>query len=128
MRKIVGNFNFEKLITLETTKNLLDLPWNAHPNFEGVELKHLITAKESQGIFSYHLVRILPYKKIGYHNHQEQIETHEVMDGSGICILDGQEYPYQPSCMTIFPQKVNHEIIAKAEGLMLLAKFFPALC
>ena len=128
MKKLIVNFDFEKLITLETTKNLTDLPWNAHPKFEGVELKHLIMAKESQDLFSYHLVRILPYKKIGYHNHHDQIETHEVISGSGICILDGQEYPYKPGCITIFPQKINHEIRATAEGLVLLAKFFPARC
>ncbi|WP_347223788.1 hypothetical protein [Bacteroides congonensis] len=27
--------------------------------FEGVELKHIITAKDTDGKFSYHLVRIL---------------------------------------------------------------------
>lgn len=128
MKTILNNFDFEKLITRETTKNLVDLPWNAHPNFEGVELKHLITARESEGTFSYHLVRISPYKKIGNHNHQEQTETHEVIGGSGICTLDGKEYSYESGSMTIFPKKINHEIIATSEGLMLLAKFFPALC
>lgn len=26
-----------------------DLPWNRHPDFEGVELKHLITGQETGG-------------------------------------------------------------------------------
>ncbi len=27
-----------------------DLPWNPHPDFEGVELKHLITKRETGGL------------------------------------------------------------------------------
>ena len=29
-----------------------DLPWNPHPDFEGVELKHLITKRETGGCAS----------------------------------------------------------------------------
>lgn len=44
-----------------------DIPWSKHPTFDGVKLKHIVTAQETEGQFSYHLVRIAPGKTIGNH-------------------------------------------------------------
>ena len=38
------------------------IEWSKHPVFEGVELKHIITAKDTNGEYSYHLVKIAPQK------------------------------------------------------------------
>ena len=38
------------------------IEWSKHPIFDGVELKHIITGKDTEGQFSYHLVRIAPGK------------------------------------------------------------------
>lgn len=56
------NNGFLKLPT--TTLEFADIPWSKHPTFDGVELKHIITAKETGGQFSYHLVRIASNKSI----------------------------------------------------------------
>ena len=104
------------------------IPWSAHPVFDGVELKHIITAKDTDGAFSYHLVRIAPYKQIGDHIHETQLETHEVIAGEGICVNDGYSQRYTPGVIAILPAKVHHEVQAGAQGLYLFAKFFPALC
>ena len=55
------------------------IEWSKHPTFEGVELKHIITGKQTEGQFSYHLVRIAPGKAIKNHIHETQLETHEVV-------------------------------------------------
>lgn len=122
------NFNTNgKLLLTEKLIFFKDIPWAEHPTFDGVELKHLLTSKETNGEFSYHLVKIAPNKKIGVHIHETQLETHEVIDGRGICINSGKEFIYESGSISIFPMKVPHEITAGKDGLYLFAKFIPAL-
>ncbi len=102
--------------------------WSKHPAFEGVELKHIITSEKTGGQFSFHLVRIAPNKKIGNHIHEKQLETHEVISGTGVCVNNGTELSYEPGVISIFPIGVPHEVIAGRDGLYLFAKFMPALC
>lgn len=116
-----------QLLLPDTEVAFTELPWRQHPTFDGVELKHIVTAKQSGGQFSYHLVRIAPNKKIGNHVHLQQLETHEVICGRGVCINNGCNLDYQAGVISIFPANQPHEIIAGAEGLYLFAKFIPAL-
>ena len=117
-----------KLLLPDATVTFDVIPWSKHPAFEGVELKHIITSERTDGQFSYHLVRIAPNKKIGNHIHEKQLETHEVISGTGVCVNDGVELPYEAGIISIFPVGVPHEVIAGDDGLCLFAKFMPALC
>ena len=117
-----------KLLLKDATVTFDAIPWSKHPTFEGVELKHIITSERTDGQFSYHLVRIAPNKKIGSHIHEKQLETHEVISGTGVCVNDGVELPYETGVISIFPISVPHEVIAGDDGLCLFAKFMPALC
>ncbi len=117
-----------KLLLKDVTVTFDAIPWSKHPAFEGVELKHIITSERTDGQFSYHLVRIAPNKKIGSHIHEKQLETHEVISGTGVCVNDGVELPYETGVISIFPIGVPHEVIAGDDGLCLFAKFMPALC
>ena len=117
-----------KLLLKDATVTFDAIPWSKHPAFEGVELKHIITSERTDGEFSYHLVRIAPNKKIGNHIHEKQLETHEVISGTGVCVNDGVELPYETGIISIFPVGVPHEVIAGGDGLCLFAKFMPALC
>ena len=117
-----------KLLLPDATVTFDAIPWSKHPAFEGVELKHIITSERTDGQFSYHLVRIAPNKKIGSHIHEKQLETHEVISGTGACVNDGVELPYETGVISIFPIGVPHEVIAGDDGLCLFAKFMPALC
>ena len=117
-----------KLLLPDATITFDAIPWSKHPTFEGVELKHIITSERTDGQFSYHLVRIAPNKKIGNHIHEKQLETHEVISGTGVCVNDGVELPYETGVISIFPIGVPHEVIAGDDGLCLFAKFMPALC
>lgn len=103
------------------------VPWAAHPAFAGVQLKPLVTAAETGGAFSYHLVRIQPGCEIGLHTHDPQLETHEVIAGAGVCECGGQRIGYQPGVVAILPAGVPHKVTAGPEGLCLFAKFMPAL-
>jgi len=125
---VFEDFNVGSLSLPKGKVEFSALQWHQHPTFAGVELKHLIMAQDTEGKFSYHLVKIAPNKKIGLHIHENQLETHEVIAGSGICFNDGVEIEYKPGVISIFPASVQHEIMADAEGLFLFAKFFPALC
>ena len=117
-----------KLLLPDAEVSFDAVPWSKHPTFEGVELKHIITSEKTDGRFSYHLVRIAPNKKIGNHIHEKQLETHEIISGTGECVNDGVTLPYEAGVVSIFPIGVPHEVIAGKEGLCLLAKFMPALC
>ena len=117
-----------KLLLPDAEISFAAIPWSKHPAFEGVELKHIITSERTGGQFSYHLVRIAPNKKIGSHIHEKQLETHEVISGTGVCVNDGVELPYETGVISIFPIGVPHEVIAGDDGLCLFAKFMPALC
>lgn len=104
-----------------------DIPWSRHPVFEGVELKHLVSGGQTEGQFSYHLVRIAPNCSIGSHVHEGQLETHEVIAGDGVCMNDGSRIPYGPGVITILAKGRPHEVTAGGAGLCLFAKFIPAL-
>ncbi len=117
-----------KLLLPDATVTFDAIPWSKHSAFEGVELKHIITSERTDGQFSYHLVRIAPNKKIGNHIHEKQLETHEVISGTGMCVNDGVELSYEAGVISIFPVGVPHEVIAGDDGICLFAKFMPALC
>ncbi|MDE7206942.1 MAG: cupin domain-containing protein [Lachnospiraceae bacterium] len=117
-----------KLLLPNTTVPFDVIAWVKHPSFEGVELKHLITSEKTDGQFSFHLVRIAPNKKIGSHIHEKQLETHEVISGTGVCINNGATLSYETGVISVFPAGIPHEVIAGADGLFLFAKFMPALC
>jgi mannose-6-phosphate isomerase-like protein (cupin superfamily) len=74
--------------------NVKDLPWHEHPTFSGVALKHLITAKNTDGKFSSHLVRVNSGCEIGEHIHEGKWELHEVIKGHGKCIIESKEVAY----------------------------------
>lgn len=127
-QKLFEAFNNGGMALPERTVQFADIPWSKHPTFEGVELKHMITGKDTDGKFSYHLVRIAPNKSILNHIHETQLETHEVIDGAGVCVNDGVLLNYEPGVISILPAKVPHEVKAGQDGLCLFAKFMPALC
>ena len=114
--------------TPATTVSFADIPWSNHPVYEGVALKHLVTAKDTDGQFSYHLVHIASGKSIESHIHETQCEIHEVIAGSGSCICQGAVISYCMGTISVMPAGVAHEVNAGAEGLCLFAKFMPALC
>lgn len=121
-------FNTEGSLRLpHKTAAFGDIPWSRHQTFEGVELKHIVTAKDTGGQFSFHLVRIAPGRAIGSHIHQSQLETHEVIAGTGVCVNDGSELAYEPGVVSIFPMGSPHAVTAGPGGLYLFAKFIPAL-
>ena len=121
-------FETGKLLLPSNQINFESVSWSPHAKFEGVALKHLITSKDTNGVFSYHLVRIAPNMKIGMHIHETQLETHEVIAGNGICINEGKELSYETGVISILPAGAEHEVIADTEGVYLFAKFIPALC
>lgn len=128
-KNLFEKFNSDgKLLLPNTTISFGDIPWSPHPTFEGVELKHIITSQQTNGQFSYHLVKIAPSKKIGNHVHDKQLETHEVISGNGTCLNNSTEIAYAPGVISIFPIGSPHEVIAGSDGLYLFAKFIPALC
>lgn len=116
-----------KLLLPGKAVSFSDIPWTPHAKFEGVELKHIITSKDTDGQFSYHLIRIAPNHSIGSHTHPKQVETHEVIAGKGVCVNNGTELTYEPGVISIMPVGLPHEVNAGPDGMYLFAKFIPPL-
>jgi quercetin dioxygenase-like cupin family protein len=112
----------------ERTIQAQDIAWIKHPVFAGVFLKHVIQGDMTGQQLSCHIVKIDPGCTLDNHTHAAQWELHEVIAGSGICTLDGNTLPYAAGQMTVIPSGTPHAVTAGDEGLVLLAKFFPALC
>lgn len=104
-----------------------DLPWNFHPTFPGVSLKHLIIGKDTSGKFSSHLVRVNGGCEIGEHIHEGKWELHEIIAGQGKCIIEGKEIDYIEGVSAIIPAETSHIVKAVDNDLYILAKFVPAL-
>ena len=111
----------EKDITTES------LPWNPHPKFAGVSLRHLVTGKDTGGRMSLHHVRIVPGCAIGDHAHAGQVETHDVLEGAGTCSLEGKRITYVPGVLGVMPADRVHRVDAGEKGMLLLATFAPPL-
>lgn len=104
-----------------------DIPWSRHPKFKGVYLKHLVKGADTQGRLSCHIVKLDPRAVLEEHVHEDQWELHEVIEGEGAFFLQNKETPYHPGHLGVIPEGVEHKVAAGKSGLVLLAKFFPAL-
>lgn len=120
-------FDNGKLYINDTCIDVEQLEWNAHPTFKGVSLKHVIKGESTDGMVSYHLVKVEPGCEIKIHNHPGKTEVHEVVDGSGYCMLDDKKLDYHVGTVGFIPADIYHSVRAGSEGLFLFAKFFPAL-
>lgn len=122
-KQLFTDFENGKFTAFGQAIDVSSLPWNAHKDFEGVFLKNIVTPEHTKGLFTCHLVRIEPGKKIGMHTHPASIELHEVIAGEGKCITEHGEIPYAPGEMAVLPDNSPHEVLAGDSGLCLFAKF-----
>ena len=123
---ILNMFNEGRIVLGSKEIVVNQLPWNEHPTFSGVALKHLITGKDTDYKFSSHIVRIKAGCEIGNHIHEGKWELHEVIQGSGKCIISDQQISYSAGTIATIPADIPHRVQAN-EDLYLLAKFVPAL-
>lgn len=101
--------------------------WKAHPEFKGVYLKNIIKGKDTDGLFSSHMVKIDPGCCLENHCHENQLELHEVIEGKGTCQLIEEKFEYHLGKMAVIPKGEFHMVKAGKNGLTLLAKFFPGM-
>ena len=99
---------------------------NKHATFEGVYLKHYIKGADILGLLSCHVVNCRD-KILEEHVHENQWELHEVLSGEGEFVLESKNGDYRPGVMGVIPKGKKHKVRAGKNGLILLAKFFPAL-
>ncbi len=126
----MNNMNFFEIIRavgLTGVKETASIDWKAHPKFSGVSLKHVITGSDTGGRISSHIVRIDPFCELGDHTHEGRVEIHEVVSGTGICIIDGSEHSYECGVTAVILPDAHHSVRAGRDGLSLMAKFSPAL-
>ena len=124
---ILQAFTDGQIFSNSHNEQVKDLPWHDHPTFPGVSLKHLITAKDSEGKFSSHLVRVKRGCEIGEHIHAGKWELHEVFDGQGICRINGEKIDYVKGVAAVIPADIPHVVQATERDLYIMAKFVPAL-
>ncbi|MCP4115807.1 MAG: cupin domain-containing protein [Desulfobacteraceae bacterium] len=111
----------------DRSEKLSDAERVEHPQFKGVYLKLMIKGADTSGRFSSHLVRIAPECTLENHCHENQLELHEVLEGEGSCRLMDKRFDYHSGKMAVIPKGENHMVRAGKNGLILAAKFFPAM-
>ncbi len=62
----------------------MEKPWYSHPAWNGVFLKDLVTAKETGGAFSYHLVRVSRNCEVADHDHETAVGVERGPRGHGL--------------------------------------------
>jgi len=92
-----------------------------------VYLKHLVKGELTGGRLSCHLIQIKAGHAIGDHLHPDKWELHEIIEGSGTGVVNGEEIAYTPGVMSVIPEGISHKVIAGQREMYLLAKFVPAL-
>ncbi|BBD07254.1 cupin domain-containing protein [Desulfovibrio ferrophilus] len=125
----MNNIPFQNACVAATdaTRPICELEWNAHPAFEGVHIKDLITGADTGGRLSCHLVRVAPGCCLKEHDHPTQTELHQVAAGQGTCMIQEKKVAYHPGEMAIIPQGERHSVMAGEHGLTLVATFSPPL-
>lgn len=108
-------------------KTLAPSGWNPHAAFDGVSLKHVLTAKDTNNQLSAHIVKVHPGRALFEHEHTLQWELHEVAAGEGTAVIGDKKVNYRPGTTSIIPAGTKHSVVAGEKGLLLLAKFFPPL-
>ncbi len=104
-----------------------DVAWAAHPRFPGVYMKNIIPGADTGNIFSQHLVRVEAGCEIGRHTHAGKWELHNVIAGSGRCVLGDKVIAYAAGEITVLPADMEHVVAAQGADLFILATFVPAL-
>jgi quercetin dioxygenase-like cupin family protein len=117
----------ECVICQGSPSDVADKPWNAHPSYKGVALRHLLTGSETDDRFSSHMVRVDPGCCLEPHVHDGQWELHEVVEGSAEARVGEDVVTYVPGTSSAIPQSMRHSVTAGSDGVLLLAKFIPAL-
>ncbi len=92
----------------------------ANANFRKV----LYTAKHSQLV----LMSLLPNEEIGMEVHPDNDQFFRFEEGSGKCIIDGNEYAVKDGDVVIVPAGANHNVInvSNTEDLKLYTIYSPA--
>ncbi len=112
---------------LRTAQTDAEEGWRPHPTFPGVELKPLVTGKDSGGAFSTLMVRLAPGGTMLPHVHEGQTEQHLVLEGGGRMTLAGTDLDYAPGALVVIPKSMQHSVAAGKRGMVLMALFSPAI-
>ncbi|MFH0834104.1 MAG: cupin domain-containing protein [Patescibacteria group bacterium] len=120
-------FENGKIIIGESEISVSEIQWQPHPKFEGVWMKHLIKGDKTGEQISSHIVKFEPGKLIDTHAHTENLEVQEVISGTAKGIIGAKEINYQPGTILVIPAGIPHKVVAGSEGVVILAKFTPAL-
>jgi len=102
-------------------------PWYSPPGWKGVFLKDLITGKDTDGKFSYHLVRIQDHCEVPNHSHETQWEWNAILSGEGTFLLEQKIIPARIGEIFTTPPGKHHTVKAGNKDLALMAVFVPAL-
>ncbi|MDL2215688.1 cupin [Ruminococcaceae bacterium OttesenSCG-928-N02] len=120
-------FETGMLITATGQKNAKETAYIPHASFQGVSLKLLTGAQDTDGAVSVHLVRVEPHCCLETHTHPQNLEIHKVVAGSGVAEIGTCTGPYHAGALGVIPMGVPHKVTAGADGLYILATFSPAL-
>ncbi len=109
----------DKCFTISNRK--IAAEWKPHPKFSGVAMAE-IDFEKGNGWRSF-IVKVDALKSISPHIHEDEIEFHFVVSGSGSARRGKETIEYWPGDIYKIPRKIVHEISAGNEGIELFSIF-----
>lgn len=105
--------------------NEKDIPWGPHPRYEGLLMKVLIPGAVNPAL-NVSRVRVDVGKGIPPHVHANSSETFYILQGTGICYMDGLAVPFGPGACFYAPAGYEHHLENTGEEpVEILAIFAP---
>jgi len=101
--------------------------WYTPPGWIGVSLKDIISGKDTDGAFSYHLVRIAKRSEVPSHAHDTQWEWNVILNGNGSFVIQEKEMQVTIGETYVTPPGISHTVKAGNSELVITATFVPAL-
>ena len=86
-----------------------EVAWEPHPRFNTLQIKVLET-KATNPHASVLLVRVDVGGVIPEHTHAIEIETAYVMEGQGVLMVDGTDYPFEAGIHASIPVGALHSV------------------
>jgi quercetin dioxygenase-like cupin family protein len=104
------------------------VPWLPHPTAKGVEIKPLVSRKDTGLNVTCMLVRVPAGVDVPEHVHPDQSDILYPLEGKArMWVAGGESFILQPGTIVRVPQNTPHKIYEVTEPLLIYDVFQPAL-
>jgi quercetin dioxygenase-like cupin family protein len=113
---------------MEITEKVDALPWVMHPTAKGVEIKPLVSQKDTGLDVTCMLVSVPQGVEVPEHVHPGQVDILYPLQGKArMWVAGGEIFDLEPGVIVRVPRNTPHKIFDVTEALLIYDVFQPAL-